>query len=162
MLSRLLLLLLLCSCANNRPGGISDDDDAADDDSSDDDDSAAGVAPVIESVDFCERSLAVDDCDGFGDETTFSAAARLTLSDLDGDLQNFDWSLELVGPPAFTGILEGDLGEGGVLQINTCNTWVRGSSLPYTAIVWDAAGHASAAVSGSWDIPAVSGDDSCP
>ncbi len=158
---RLLALLLLFGCPSQRPAG--DDDDASDDDdSAADDDDDAGSAPVIELADFCEVPLAENNCNGTGDDTNFAARARLTLSDVDGDLENFDWSLELVGPPAFTGIFEGSLGEGGIFQVEFCNTWIRGDSLPFTAIVWDAAENESDPVSGDWLIPTVSGDDTCP
>ncbi|MBJ96310.1 MAG: hypothetical protein CMP23_17755 [Rickettsiales bacterium] len=140
------------------PGAPEVADDGVDQDCNGDDNCCAtgpvGLPPVIEGVDLCEVPNSSDQCQAQGfSPGSFQIQFALTLSDVDGDLNNPSYFLIVNQPPAMSGFVEQDLGTGGVLRVLVCNDWVRSTSIDYELWVRDAELNESERLTGSWLIP---------
>ena len=121
-----------------------------------------GVSPVVDSVALCEVPDSSQTCqDQGGSPGSFQVEFGLSISDVDGDLNNPQYLLTVDLPPAMSGWIEQDMGEGGLLRVRVCGDWVRGAPLDYTVRVLDAAHNQSERVSGTWTIPSQPGDNDC-
>ncbi len=148
------------------PGAPEVADDGVDQDCNGEDNCCAtgpeGEAPVINAVDLCEVPGSSETCQAQGySPGSFQAEFNLYLSDADGDLNNPYYFLILGDPPALSGFVEQNMGEGGVLRVRVCDDWVRGTTLDYEVWVRDAAGNESQRTADTWSIPGQPGVDDC-
>jgi len=121
-----------------------------------------GVSPVVESVALCQVPSSSETCQSQGyTPASFQVEFGLTISDADGDLNNPQYLLTVDLPPAMSGWLEQDMGDGGLLRVRVCGDWVPGAPLDYTVRVLDAAHNQSERFTGAWTVPAQSGDNDC-
>ncbi len=145
--------------------GSDDDDDTGsgdDDTGSGDDDTGSGTGvPSVESVDVCEQP---NPAPGSPPCSTpdFYAQFTVFVTDSDGDLQNPTVYLSVAGQSPQPQALEGDLGAGGGFALQVCSTWPRGTDIPYSVSIQDAAGNESQPFPGTWAVPASTGQDDCP
>jgi len=125
-------------------------------------DGQVGESPVVNSVTICEVPASTDYCVEQGySPGSFQVEFGLNISDADGDLNNPQYHLIIDLPPALSGWIEQDMGEGGLLRVRVCNDWVRGGSFDYQVWVLDAEHNESERATGTWAIPVQSGDNDC-
>ncbi len=183
LLALTMLLALGCGGSDRRGGGGDDDDDSAgsdDDDTADDDDSVSddddsisddddttgsgASTPVIQSVMVCEQpnpqatdpACVAPDC--------FYAQFNIMVTDGDGDLLNGTLSSSVGGgAPQALSITEDPAAAGGMTGFYAgIPAKSRGTEMPYSITITDAAGNASQPYPGVWSIPAATGIDDCP
>lgn len=156
-------LFLALSSLVGCPAG--DDDDSADD-------GPVGSPPAVTVVSICEMPNSADTClTDYGLAGAMQLRWRLSLSDEDGDLNNPSYFLILHSPPAATGHVESDMGDGGQLDVFHCAQLDRGSELHYEVWVRDAEGNESPHLDyteqppptppHSWQVPTIAGDNDC-
>jgi hypothetical protein len=143
-----------CESADDCASGICENGDCVD--------GQVGASPVVNSVAICEVPASNDYCVAQGySPGSFQVEFGLNISDVDGDLNNPQYHLIIDLPPALSGWIEQDMGEGGLLRVRVCNDWVRGGSFDYQVWVLDAAHNESERAIGTWSIPLQSGDNDC-
>ncbi|MCO4771174.1 MAG: hypothetical protein KDA24_14160 [Deltaproteobacteria bacterium] len=124
---------------------------ANDDDSADD--GPVGEAPVLQNVTACELANSRQQCADAGNNGGISLAWDVSVTDVDGDLLNPQYFLEIDGPPWSDGFFEGDLGDGGLLRITIqCGNYALGYELPWQFAIRDAEGNESEAFAGTYTI----------
>ena len=177
LLALTMLLALGCGGSDRRGGGgddddddsaVSDDDDTADDDDSisdDDDTTGSGSStPVIQSVLVCEQpnpqatdpACVAPDC--------FYAQFNIMVTDGDGDLLNGTLTSSVGGgAPQSLPITEDPAAAGGMTGFYVGILAAgRGTDMPYSITITDAAGNASQPYPGVWSVPTSTGQDDCP
>lgn len=163
LLLALLLLPLLAACPpdddDDEPcdvEGALDEDLDEDGDPDCSDPTPTGIAPVIVGIEVCEVAVTPDWCQG-----NFAAEFRVSVTDEDCNFDNPPYVLTEEGVAFGEGRLEGSLGCGGLLRIQTCNEWARGFDFSYELWVRDDLDNQSNVWEDTWLIPAQTGDDNC-